>query len=47
MSFCQLWDLLEGKKLFNEVAPFQVQEYDELNHLAHTSALLGSPPKEL
>lgn len=47
MSFHQLWDLLEGKKLFEEVDPLQVQEYDELNHLAHISALLGPPPKEL
>lgn len=42
-----LWDVLEGKKLFKEVDPLQVQGYDELNHLGHISALLGPPPKEL
>ncbi|PYI03624.1 kinase-like protein [Aspergillus sclerotiicarbonarius CBS 121057] len=42
-----LWDLLEGKKLFKEVDPLQVQEYDEPTHLAYISALLGPPPKEL
>ncbi|KAJ5502977.1 hypothetical protein N7463_005851 [Penicillium fimorum] len=41
-----LWDVLEDKKLFKEVDPLGVQEYDELNHLGHISALLG-PPKEL
>lgn len=46
-SFCQLWDVLEGKKLFKDVDPLQVQEYDELNHLGHIAALLGPPPKEL
>lgn len=42
-----MWDLLEGKKLFKDVGPFQVQEYDELSHLGHISALSGPPPKEL
>ncbi|CAI7608261.1 unnamed protein product [Penicillium viridicatum] len=42
-----LWDVLEGKKLFKEVDPLQVQEYDELSHLGHIAALLGPPPKEL
>ncbi|KAJ5207307.1 hypothetical protein N7491_002060 [Penicillium cf. griseofulvum] len=37
---------LEGKTLFTEVYPQEVQEYDELNHRGHISALLG-PPKEL
>ncbi|KAJ5415840.1 hypothetical protein N7465_004535 [Penicillium sp. CMV-2018d] len=41
------WDVLEGKKLFKEVDPLQVQEYDEPNHLGHIAALLGPPPKEL
>lgn len=38
---------LEGKKLFKDVGPFQVQEYDELSHLGHISALSGPPPKRL
>ncbi|CAG8900350.1 unnamed protein product [Penicillium egyptiacum] len=38
---------LKARKLFEEVDPLQVQEYDELNHLGHISALLGPPPKEL
>ncbi|KAJ5585433.1 uncharacterized protein N7459_005233 [Penicillium hispanicum] len=42
-----LWDVLEGKKLFKDVDPLEVEEYDELNHLGHISALLGPPPKEL
>ncbi|KAK1147188.1 hypothetical protein N8T08_001927 [Aspergillus melleus] len=42
-----LWDLLEGKKLFREVDPLQVQEYNELDHLGHISALLDAPPREL
>lgn len=43
----QLWDLLEGKKLFKEVDPLQSQKYHEPSHLAHISALLGPAPKEL
>ncbi|KAG2417845.1 hypothetical protein HFD88_000944 [Aspergillus terreus] len=42
-----LWDVLEGRKLFKEVGPVQIEEYDELGHLAHISALLGAPPKDL
>ncbi|GES61291.1 kinase-like protein [Aspergillus terreus] len=42
-----LWDVLEGRKLFKEVDPVQIEEYDELGHLAHISALLGPPPKDL
>ena len=47
MSFYQLWDVLEGKKLFKDVDPLEGQDYDELNHLGHISALLGPPPREL
>lgn len=43
----QLWDVLEGRKLFKEVDPVQIEEYDELGHLAHICALLGAPPKDL
>ena len=46
MSFCQLWDLLENKKLF-KVESLEIQEYDKLNHLAHISTLLVPPPKDL
>lgn len=43
----QLWDVLEGKKLFKDIDPLHVHEYDELGHLACITALLGHPPKEL
>lgn len=42
----QLWDLLEGKKLF----PINFEKYDiqdEMKHLAHITGLLGPPPKEM
>ncbi|QPH01212.1 hypothetical protein C2857_005411 [Epichloe festucae Fl1] len=42
-----LWELLEGKRLFN---PFESQngnEYDDMLHLAQLTALLGPPPKHL
>ncbi|KAL3482074.1 kinase-like protein [Aspergillus californicus] len=42
-----LLDLLEGKKLFKEVDPLHVGEYDEINHFGHISALLGPPPTGL
>ena len=44
----QLWDLLEGKKLF-KVASSRAEhnEYDDQSHLAHITALLGPPPREL
>ncbi|PKY06200.1 kinase-like protein [Aspergillus campestris IBT 28561] len=42
-----LWDVLEGKKLFKDIDPVHVHEYNELNHLARITALLGPPPKEL
>ncbi|KAJ5365154.1 hypothetical protein N7517_008040, partial [Penicillium concentricum] len=36
-----------GLGLFEEADHLEIQEYDELNHLGHISALLGLPPKEL
>ncbi|WEW60252.1 hypothetical protein PRK78_005737 [Emydomyces testavorans] len=42
-----LWDVLESKKLFREVYDIDADDYDELGHLAHITALLGPPPKEL
>ena len=44
----QLWDLLEGKKLFKVANPkVDTYEYDDQSHLAHITALLGPPPREL
>jgi serine/threonine-protein kinase SRPK3 len=43
----QLWDILEDKKLFRNVYSVATDEYDEVGHLAHITALLGPPPKEL
>ncbi|KAA8643356.1 putative protein kinase [Aspergillus tanneri] len=42
-----LWDILEGRKLFRDIDPVRVHEYDELNHFAHIIALLGPPPREI
>ncbi|KAE8151541.1 kinase-like domain-containing protein [Aspergillus avenaceus] len=42
-----LWDLLEGRKLFKDVDPVQVQEYSESGHLSHITALLGPAPDAL
>ncbi|KXS93469.1 hypothetical protein AC578_9220 [Pseudocercospora eumusae] len=42
-----LWDLLEGRKLFNVIHPSQNDDYDEHLHLAYITSLLGSPPSEL
>ncbi|KAE8352712.1 kinase-like protein [Aspergillus coremiiformis] len=42
-----LWDLLEGRKLFKDTDPLQGQGYNEQGHLAHITALLGPPPKDL
>ncbi|KAI9757923.1 MAG: transcription factor TFIIIB subunit brf1 [Chaenotheca gracillima] len=41
-----LWDMLEGKSLFEELDAGESQ-YDSEEHLAHMTALLGPPPKEL
>ncbi|GMG25307.1 unnamed protein product [Aspergillus oryzae var. brunneus] len=43
----QLWDLLEGKKLFKDVDPLHDQEYNEPNHLAYITSLLGPPPEDI
>jgi serine/threonine-protein kinase SRPK3 len=43
----KLWDLLEGKRLFEAVDPHTVDEYDDQKHLAYITALLGPPPREL
>ena len=45
--YLQLWDLLEGKKLFNAVNRDGTDEHDDQVHLAHITALLGSLPMEL
>ncbi|KOC17147.1 hypothetical protein AFLA70_209g002181 [Aspergillus flavus AF70] len=42
-----LWDLLEGKKLFKDVDPLRDQEYNEPNHLAYITSLLGPPPEDI
>ncbi|KAB8253526.1 kinase-like domain-containing protein [Aspergillus pseudonomiae] len=42
----ELWDLLQGKKLFKDVDPVHAQEYNEPGHLSHITALLGPPPKD-
>ncbi|EON64188.1 hypothetical protein W97_03418 [Coniosporium apollinis CBS 100218] len=41
-----LWDLIENKALFEAVDPLKTK-YDDKAHLAHITALLGPPPKEL
>ncbi|KAG5795423.1 hypothetical protein H9Q69_005516 [Fusarium xylarioides] len=42
-----LWDLLEGKSLFNPTAPGKADEYDDQSHLGQISALVGPPPQSL
>ncbi|KAB8356623.1 hypothetical protein FH972_024200 [Carpinus fangiana] len=42
-----LWNLLEGTRLFKAIDPHITGEYDDANHLAYITALLGVPPKEL
>ncbi|EFR00637.1 CMGC/DYRK protein kinase [Nannizzia gypsea CBS 118893] len=42
-----LWDLLEKKALFDEVDPPGEDRYDDANHLAYITGLLGSPPVRL
>ena len=42
----QLWDSLENKTLFEAVDPLK-SDYDDQTHLAHITALLGPPPKDL
>jgi serine/threonine-protein kinase SRPK3 len=43
----KLWDLLEGRRLFEAVDPHDTCEYDDQKHLACITALLGPPPQEL
>ncbi|KAF5018891.1 hypothetical protein F66182_9110 [Fusarium sp. NRRL 66182] len=42
-----LWDLLEGKGLFNPTAPDNADEYDDQAHLGQITALIGHPPPSL
>ncbi|KAK0390655.1 hypothetical protein NLU13_0159 [Sarocladium strictum] len=42
-----LWDLFEGRPLFDPRAPDSPDEYDEPAHLSQITALLGSPPQKL
>jgi len=42
----QLWDLLEGRALFDAVDPPK-HEYDGRTHLALITALIGVPPADL
>ncbi|KAL8843403.1 MAG: hypothetical protein Q9176_002016 [Flavoplaca citrina] len=41
-----LWDSLEHKTLFEAVDPLK-SNYDDQTHLAHITALLGPPPRDL
>lgn len=43
----KLWDILEDKNLFGDVYSAATDEFDEAGHLAHITALLGPPPKDL
>lgn len=43
----KLWELLEGKLLFDTNDPNKGNKYDDKTHLAHITALLGPPPREL
>ncbi|POR31911.1 Uncharacterized protein TPAR_07878 [Tolypocladium paradoxum] len=42
-----LWDLLEGRPLFEAVDELKGAKYDEKKHLAYISALLGPAPTDL
>ncbi|KAM6528966.1 hypothetical protein FALCPG4_009918 [Fusarium falciforme] len=42
-----LWDLLQGKALFNPATPDEPDEYDDQTHLGQITALIGPPPKDL
>ncbi|KZF20743.1 kinase-like protein [Xylona heveae TC161] len=42
-----LWDVLEGKALFEAAAPRVDRKYEDGKHLAYITALLGPPPQEL
>lgn len=45
MNFCQIWDLLEGKHLFNERLPSR--EESSAAHLNKMVSLFGLPPRDL
>lgn len=42
-----MWDLLEGKKLYDPIDKQVSGEYDDLTHLAQITDLLGPPPPDL
>ncbi|RMJ14693.1 hypothetical protein CDV36_005596 [Fusarium kuroshium] len=42
-----LWDLLQGKALFNPATSNNPDEYDDQTHLGQITALIGPPPKDL
>ncbi|KAL6918397.1 hypothetical protein FSST1_009892 [Fusarium sambucinum] len=42
-----LWDLLEGKGLFDPTVSSEDDEYDDQSHLAQITALIGPPPGDL
>ncbi|RBQ64947.1 hypothetical protein FVER14953_13130 [Fusarium verticillioides] len=42
-----LWDLLEGRSLFNPTAPGNADKYDNQSQLGQISALIGPPPQSL
>ncbi|RSL67614.1 hypothetical protein CEP53_002903 [Fusarium sp. AF-6] len=41
-----LWDLLQGKPLFNPATSNNPDEYDDHTHLGQITALIGLPPKD-
>lgn len=43
----QLWDVLEGTKLFKVNGENNDEEYDDQRHLALITGLLGPPPRQL
>lgn len=47
LMFWKLFDLLEGKELFNPVKMIETLEYDDQTHLAQITALLGPLPTTL
>ncbi|KAM3426507.1 hypothetical protein MY4824_009939 [Beauveria thailandica] len=42
-----MWDLLQGKRLFNPIDKRISDEYDDSIHLAQLTSLLGPPPPEM
>ena len=43
----KLWDLLEGKALFNPIDARKGEDYDDQAHLGQVTALLGPAPRSL